>query len=148
MVTINTDASFYHEDGRAGYAFWISSDVGRFKKWGKLNTDCKKDPTYAEFFCIANAIHYTMLHPELKGKITKLHINTDSQKCINFFNSPSKCYTSRKHKPMRKAYRYIKKLTKNVDIKWQHVYSHTNNDDKRSFVNNWCDQMAKQGANL
>ena len=144
-ATINTDASYYHDTGAAGYAFWISCDVGRFKKWGKISAKCN-DPTYAELFCIANAIHYTVFHPELKGKITKIHINTDSQRSINILERPSKFYN--RHKTIMKAVKYIRKITKGIEIRLEHVRSHTGADDKRSYCNSWCDEKSKLGAKL
>lgn len=144
-ATINTDASYYHDTGEAGYAFWIASDAGRFKKWGKITAKCN-DPTYAELFCIANAIHYTVFHPELRGKLTKIHVNTDCERAMNIIRQPSKYYN--KHKEVQRAVKYIKRITKGISISLHHVRAHTGADDKRSFVNDWCDQKAKLGAKL
>lgn len=131
VVTINTDASYCHKRKAAGYAFWITSKEGRVKRAGKLR---KAETSFeAEAMAIANALHVFIT---LKLDCTYLIINTD---CANVI-------TAVKHRSPADVIKKISKLIDQTGIKkyeLRHVKAHSGKKDARSFVNEWCDKMAK-----
>ena len=151
LVTINTDASFYYKNNLpfldrnvGGYAFWITCNVGRFKKWGYLKTT-PYDSHAAEMMCIINALHFVHNHKEIWG-ISKVIVNTDSDYSI-------KCFTEKYRKP--KQFRNLKikfndYRTKNkYPIEFRAIKAHNTEDNSaRSYVNDWVDKHAKKGARL
>jgi ribonuclease HI len=139
LITITTDASYYHFTKESGYAFWISSNAGTFKKYGKLKiSECSLE---AELKCIANALYFAKNHKELWG-ISKIIVNTDSLNGICLLN---KKYRTKK-KRFTKILKEIFKQTKGIKTEYRFVRAHTDNSDKRSYTNNWADTYAKIGA--
>ena len=146
LVTVNTDGSYYPETGRGGYAFWISSNVGTFKGYGKLR-NCPGS-TEAELMAIANALHYLRHNKEIVG-VTKIIINTDCESLINVINNS---HTNRKpsiNKVRGAISHYIGKWQgKDSDYDVRHVKAHKKVESAREYVNDWLDKHAKIGANL
>lgn len=144
-ITINTDASFCPTQKVGGFAFWITSDIGRIKRMGGLKSvETAQD---SELKCLANAV-YVLLNSKLNnGSINKIYINSD---CLWMFQSIS--YSSG-NKIGRYITHTIYKIFENnhkkgVELKTRyelrHVKAHTNKLDKsRNWVNNWCDKNAK-----
>lgn len=137
-ITINTDASFDSETGAGGYAFWIVCNhfvikkAGFFK--GKTN-NCNE----AEVKCIANALSELCKQPNLP--ISKfLVINTDSKQGMSMIKQRKNKIGERTNDLWKTA---IKKIQAKVS-KFKHVKAHTNADNARSYVNNWCDEEAKK----
>lgn len=148
IVTISTDASFQRDHNLGSYAFWISSNEGRYQQYGVFKDPCLT-PTIAETKCILNAIYYlaTLKLPN----ITKLVINTDSLNSIYILKGMQfeiEKYKLRRHKQhiFKKRFDNMKKKYNIPEglIEFRHVKAHTNTNDKRSYVNSWCDMMAKQ----
>ena len=144
LVTINTDASWCPKEKVGGYAFWISSPWGKFKKYGKFKSKIH-DCTKAEMMCIANAIYYLSKKPFYR-EVKRIIINTDSLYSINYINSQK-----RNVKRWNKARGKIKHLTNlnNIELELRHVKAHTEDLSKpRVYVNDWCDRMSKKGRKL
>jgi len=157
-VTLNTDGSLdwgskQGSPGKAGYAYWISSDIGRFKKYGRL-PDCDNSMG-PELAAIAKGIYFIRNHPELK-KVTKIIVNIDCQPAIDWVKSVnSRKKSHKKHKGslqniarhhillmMREGYNNLHKVT----IEYRHVKAHTNDlSEARKYVNDWLDKKAKAG---
>ena len=143
---------FYPETGNAGYAFWIASNNGTFKKYGKLN-DCENS-NEAEMMAIANALHFVRTHPSLEN-CTKIIINTDSELAINCIN-PKYNYFGSKKRERHKRFRSIRGVMtkylgkykgKKCEFEFRHVKAHKKIESAREYVNNWLDKHAKLGAN-
>jgi ribonuclease HI len=158
-VTLNTDGSLEEcKTGvfvKGGYAFWISSDVGRFTSYGKCpDSDNSMGP---ELVAIAKGIHFIRNHPKLKF-VEKIIVNTDCVPGIDWIKNNKKGKPNCIHKGklqnvarhhifdmIRKGYKGLNK----VEIEFRHVKAHTNNlSNPRSFVNNWLDIHAKIGKKL
>lgn len=143
-VTVNTDASFSKITGHGSYAFWIVCDGFRIKRSGVFK-EKPRNPHEAEARAILNAMH--VLLKFLPG-IEVVYLNTDSLNCIHVFNKDKKNiqrYRLRYLFPYRDKLEKIKKENNQagVRIDFRHVKSHTGIDDKRSYVNEWCDTNAK-----
>lgn len=151
LCTISTDASFDSNTNKAGYAFLISCNVGRFSKAGPLKT--AKNITEAELMAICNSLHYLVNHKELYG-VSKVIFNVDFIAAKDFIFKHGGTTTSRK-KNKGKRYRQIvgkitnyigelRKSYKGTIIEFRHVRSHTNKDNKRTKANEYVDKLAVQ----
>lgn len=117
-ITINTDASFCPKTKVGGYAFWITSDLGRIKHSNIFN-GVLNNPSEAEMKCIINAVYFLSKKIDIANH--NIIVNTDCTSAI---------------KALR--IRFPK-------ISFRHVKGHQKGSlDKRSFVNNWCDAAAKE----
>lgn len=145
LVTINTDASFYYNEKAGGFAFWISTDVGRYKVSGALFN--VKNSHDAELKAIGNALAF--LKKANLPDVHKIIVNTDCKFAINSIKSHggNKVATSI-HNFIKDIRRYYKKHHGKWDdfIDFRYVAAHTGENDKRSFVNEWCDKEAKEWA--
>jgi len=160
LITLNTDGSLdwgakEGNPGKAGYAYWISSNIGRFKKYGRLpNCDNSMGP---ELAAIAKGIYFIRNHPELKNT-TKIIVNTDCEPAIYFVNYEGKNAKNKRHKGklqniarhhirrmIRKGYNDLHK----VKVEYRHVKAHTKDlSEARKYVNDWLDKKAKEGRSL
>jgi len=135
-VTINTDASF--KKGIGAYAYWIKCDHFTLKGSGYFK-DKVKDPSVAEAQCIANAI--VALTNYVKDlQFDYMVINTDSMWCVNGIKAPkNEIFTL-----IAGLLNKFKDKTNCNKLSVRHVKAHTGKKNKRSWVNNWCDQECKR----
>lgn len=155
LVTLNTDGSL-GEGNKAGYAYWISSNEGRFKSYGRPpNCDNAMAP---ELVAIAKGLHFIRNHPELK-KATKVIINTDCVPAIRWIKSINihkKKHRKHKGSLQNVARHHIWKICKKeynglptLKTEYRHVKAHTSDLSKpRSWVNDWLDKKAKEARSL
>lgn len=161
LVTLNCDGSLDYgakigKPKKAGWAYWISSDVGRFKNYGRC-PDCVNSMG-PELAAIAKGIHFIRNNPKL-NKATKIIINTDCEPAISWMRTiHRKRNSDKKHKGslhnvarhhiremVRKGYRDLPE----VKLEYRHVKAHTNDiSEARKWVNNWLDEKAKLGRFL
>lgn len=143
LVTINTDASFHPSLKYGAYAFWAICDDFKITKSGVFRKKCV-DPTDAEAKCIINAL--TVILKAHKG-ITKIIINTDSLNAIAFLTK-DKNHIRRyglSNSKLRQFQQYLSYLPiGKITIEYRHVKAHSGVDDRRSYVNEWCDAEAKR----
>lgn len=160
LVTLNCDGSidWGAKKGRkkkAGWAYWIASDVGRFKDFGRC-PDCTNSMG-PELVAIAKGIHFIRNHSELR-KATKIIVNTDCMPGINWMTKPWK---ERSHEQRRKHRSTLHNIARHhiiqmisegygglpkVDVEYRHVMAHTNDlSEARKWVNDWLDKKAKEG---
>ncbi len=143
LVTINTDASFHPSLKYGAYAFWAICDDFKITKSGVFRKKCV-DPTDAEAKCIINAL--TVILKAHKG-ITKIIINTDSLNAIAFLTK-DKNHIRRyglSNSKLRQFQQYLSYLPiGKIQIEYRHVKAHSGVDDRRSYVNEWCDAEAKR----
>jgi ribonuclease HI len=147
IVTINTDASFSRANKVGSYAFWIVCDLFIIKRHGMLKGRVER-PEDAEFKCIINALH-TLLKREQSLLATKIIFNTD---CLNVIHVMKKSKKEIKlYKldkwgyPLKEKFcNMLSKKMRKVQLDFRHVKSHVEIKDKRSYVNDWCDQKAKE----
>ena len=148
IITINTDASFSQYHSRGSYAFWISSDEGKFLKSGMLK-DKVVDATMSEMKCIYNAFYFIKKFNVHIG-CNKIIVNTDSLNSIHFFKNDEKAIKrygleSKQHKVLsQKLLTYIKNNFTNIDIEFRHVKAHEHTNSARNLVNDWCDKECKK----
>lgn len=151
IVTINTDASF-HPDYKVGaYAFWIVCNQGKMMQSGPLKD--ARDAQDAEMKCIANAL-YALNKSTFKG-VGYIVINTDCQYAIKAIKEKDKKYIGKRKDVVSVCDKVIFQLRTKYKIKpnkqrvkpfisWRYVPAHTEGEDKRTWVNNWCDKAAKK----
>lgn len=161
LVTLNTDGSvdfgaMIGKPKKAGWAYWISSDVGRFKDYGRC-PDCV-NTMGPELAAIAKGLHFIRNHKDLQ-KATKIIINTDCKPAISWVKSINRRRPKdKKHKGSlhniarhhillmcREGYRGLPE----VRLEFRHVKAHSSDlSEARKWVNNWLDEMAKKGRFL
>lgn len=151
VVTINTDASFHPEHRVGAYAFWIVCDQGKMMQSGALKD--ARHPQDAEMKCIANALY--ALNKSTFTNVKYIVINTDCQYGIYAIKNKDKKYMKGCEKVVSLIDKIISQLRKKYDIgpkvfrkktfiSWRYVKAHTEGEDGRSWVNNWCDKAAKK----
>lgn len=146
IVTINTDAAYHYQHKVGAFAFWIISDSGRIMHSAPFKTLVNSSDR-AEMQCIINAIQ--ALIQQNWVLINKIVINTDSLNSIHVFTndkSSIKKYNLQWASEMRGIFNSIKYHSplSNVPIKFNHVPSHKDTTTKRAWVNQWCDDKAKE----
>lgn len=121
-ITINTDASFCPDGKVGGYAFWVTSNLGRIK-YSNIFKRKPNNPSEAEIKCIINAVYILSSIIDLDNH--NVVINTDCTSAI---------------KALKKRF---------PRFAFKHVVAHQKGQvDRRSFVNNWCDREAKKQLKL
>jgi ribonuclease HI len=162
LVTLNCDGSidFGAMKGnpkKAGWAYWISSDVGKFKSYGRC-PDCTNTMA-PELAAIAKGIHFIRNHEKL-SKATKIIINTDCVPAINWvatFNRIPRKSDKQHNGTLQNIARFhIVQMVKEgynglpeVLTEYRHVKAHTGElSASRTWVNNWLDEKAKEGRFL
>lgn len=145
LVTINTDASFHHELKYGSYAFWAVCNNFKITRSGAFKKTCLSSDD-AESKCIINAIKCVLT---TKEPITKIIVNTDSLNAIALIKGDThhiRRYITRsktKFKHIKNAFMEVMRKHQ-VKIEFRHVKAHSGVDDKRSYVNEWCDKQAKK----
>lgn len=144
LVTINTDASFHNDYNAGAFAFWAVSDNFKLQKAGYFKKLCKSSDE-AEMKCIINAVTSTL---SSNKTISKAIINTDSLNSIAVFTNDKKHikrWSLKKYHPLRHQFNIAlkKHARKNIIIEFRHVKAHSEIEDARSYVNEWCDKNAK-----
>jgi len=148
LVTINTDASFHPTLKNGAYAFWAVSNDFKITKSGVFKSKCI-NPDDAEAKCIINALKIILLAH--KG-ITKIIINTDSLNAIALLKNDKEHIKKYMGNNMKMWSHIRKELNKVLNasfkgmglIEFRHVKAHSGINDKRSYVNEWCDLEAKR----
>jgi len=140
LVTITTDASYYHQHKIGGFAFWITSTLGRASLAGafKANIESSHD---AEFKSIINSLHYLK---KLNWPITDLYINTDSMSVITAIETGGG--KPQHAKDNLNSYQLILKELNNPRVSLRHVKGHLHTKTARHWVNSWCDKEAGKAA--
>jgi len=144
IVTINTDASFSRKHKLGAYAFWIVCDLGKMLKSGVVKN--AESIIHCEMAAIANAL-FLFKKSDLNKGVHKIIINSDCEQAFFHIKRKSKykegSYIYRKMREIK----YKSKSTRYPLYKFfnlRHVKAHTENNDSRSWVNNWCDKEAKK----
>jgi len=142
-ATINTDASFCPMTRAAGYALWISSDLGKVKKHDILKE--ARHSIEAEMQAIANAISVLQNHEFYRGKkFDKVWINSDCTHALKKIKSRSE---------ETDAEKFIKKTLDTIiaetgEFLCRHVKAHKMTGSSRSYVNDWCDRRSRESMKI
>lgn len=149
-ITINTDASYCNSTKVGGYAFWITTNIGRYKKYGELK-NTTNNSTEAELKAIANSLEYLKRLGFVD--ITKVYINTDSlgaitsiNNSINNLNGQSvlcKYIVKTMYDIVRQSNLRLTRLGLKNIFNLRHVKAHNYTGSRRTYVNEWCDEHAK-----
>lgn len=129
FCTVLTDASWCPHEHVAGWAVWIVCNNERYKRYD------------AFFEKVANA-----QEAEIKAIINGVHI---AKRVFNpdHYHVVSDCtgaMTALQGKGTTKEWQNIlTNITGDAMVTFKHVRAHTKGNDKRSWVNNWCDFNAK-----
>lgn len=145
LVTINTDASFHPKLKYGAYAFWAICNDLKITKSGVFRKKCI-DPDDAEAKCILNALYMVL---KSHNGLTKIIINTDSLNAIAYLTNDKEHTRRYRLSASRRAWYYrkfveLRKTYQKTPIEFRHVKAHTGINDRRSYVNEWCDSEAKR----
>lgn len=142
LATVNTDASYSHACGIGTYAFWITTPYHRYKKSGVLSGQVKSS-LHAEVKAIGNAVWFLVNRAPERHFLKKIIVNTDCQGAIHLLTK-GMADADHKYAELRnEVFSYLAYL-EGVKHELRHVKAHTDKDNARSYVNRWCDQMAKK----
>lgn len=147
IVTINTDASYNHQHKVGGYAYWIVYNGERTKTGGVLKESTSA--VEAEIKAIANAL-YRLIKLKYKN-VSLIIVNTDSTPAIERITGTRESKNEEINKTVTAINEYLNELRlynnvgkSNMEyVEFRHVKAHTKAKDKRSYVNDWCDKIAK-----
>lgn len=150
FVTVNTDAGFFSFDRVGSYAYWIRGHGITLKGSGMLKHKCES-PWHAEMKAMINALYAIRAngHPPIIGFI----FNRDNINAI----SGSKGHELKKRlkseisyfkidaiaRMGKQQFQNITKTQKEYAI-FRHVKAHSDVQDKRSYVNRWCDSECRR----
>lgn len=127
-ATVIADASFCPKTKAAGWAAWITPDVGvRIQRAGKF-LERPDDNNMAEAWAAMNGVAHAY---RIGARVILLQSD-----CLAVGRMVSKG-----------AYGYpAVRMTHfpDADIRFRHVRGHTTLGDRRSYVNRWCDAEAKR----
>lgn len=151
IVTINTDASFHPQYKVGAYAFWIVCNQGKIVQSGALKKG--KDSNDCEIQCIGNALYSVLMSNFTDVKY--IIINTDNKYAIEALRDKVKRRIKANPSACKMIDSIIGKLRRKYDIgprkhrakpfiDWRYVPAHTLGEDKRTWVNNECDRLAKK----
>ncbi len=148
FVTINTDAGFYPYDKVGSFAYWIRGHNIFLKGSGMFKNEVH-GAWHAEMQAMINALEvlrrsnpppiigFIFNRDNIYAKTGKTHELRKRLKIeISKFRSDA---VKRLGKPQFKS---LTKNQKNYSL-FRHVKSHTDTDDKRSYVNRWCDSQCR-----
>lgn len=142
-ITINVDASFHPQEKVGGYAFWIVCSKFVIKKGGMFKTN-PKNSTEAELMGIANAAYTLLKTPDLPY-CRLVVVNND---CLNAHEKIGQKSNNKIGKETANIFKQIRGVLyypgAQTKIHLRHVKAHSGIDDKRSYVNEWCDKEAKK----
>ena len=131
FCTVLTDASWCPDEFVAGWAAWLVCDEGRYTRY-----DAFLEPVPsahdAEIKAILNGIFIArrLFDPE------HFHVVTDCVGAIDTLSNKD----SRKYRQYNEL---LQSIVKSDKITFKHVKAHVKIQDKRSYVNDWCDFHAK-----
>lgn len=131
-ATVITDASFCNATKKAGWAAWIVIAGVRHKKYGAFKNKVDRSDL-SELYAAWNGI---FIARQLGA--TSILLQTDCEAAIQLLSGGVSDRQKRYMKRLRK-----KKHLDMSGVIFKHVKGHTDKDDARSYVNRWCDEMAK-----
>lgn len=131
LITINTDASFYHDTLSAGWATWIRYRGEKITYSGPLLTATTS--LDAEKMAIINALY---LVKKQGWEFEKIIVNTDCMSAIAHL-------TNRLPHDILSAIA-SEKISFLDKVEYRHVRAHTHTRVSRNWVNDWCDKEAKK----
>jgi len=146
FVTINSDAGFYHYDKIGSFAYWIRGN-GVYLKGSGVFKKQVQSPWHAEMQAMINALEALRMSkpPPIIGFIfNRDNINARSGKKNPLRAMLKKSIVKFKTDAIsRLGTKKFKELTANQKeyAIFRHVKGHSDVDDKRSFVNRWCDEQ-------
>jgi ribonuclease HI len=141
LVTINTDASYHPEHRIGAFSFWMVCNQGRHFGAGPLRGIIHHSHE-AEFKAVLNALHFLVNKTDWRG-VEWVIINTDNQEVFEMINGGPTREWARELKASFNALRRDMK----AKIEARKVKAHSGTEEKRKWVNNWCDKSAKQMLN-
>ena len=140
IVTINTDAGFYPNEKIGSYAFCIKGDDLFLKGSGIFKELCKNSLD-AEMKAIINALHVLKASGYKAEKIVvnRDNINAKSGKQSELQTKMSKIIRQIKIASISRSHpNYTGEY-----VSFRHVKAHKHTNNKRHWVNDWCDNRCK-----
>lgn len=148
-ITVFTDASFEERDMSAGGAFWAKGgSEGGTKKSGSFGITEATCSGTAECIASLKSIFFLLEDPQfhdlLRAKPSRLILVTDCQGVQQMLDRRQSAYM-RNHVVNDLCQDFWKAQTDlGFYFKCNWVKAHSSGKTARGWVNNWCDQQAKQ----
>jgi len=135
FATIYTDASSNNKQKIWSYAYYTRCDKGVYSGSGVVSEYCQ-DINYAEMYCIVKAVEESI---EKFRSISRILVVTDS---ISAQYSLWRGSKKPKYQNIIREFRQLEKKVEKIMIKW--TKGHRSDDSDRAYLNNKCDERAKQ----
>lgn len=149
-LTVNTDASYHKETWIWTYAYWIKWE-NLFYKWSWVFKEKVSSSTEAETRAIMVAV---WLLQRSNFKFKKIIFNRDNINAHHLKTKRGNTSINKVRWDLRQMLKDLYKIngvghrTHNSHYEYRHVRAHTNKDDSRSYVNDWCDRQCKKQLSL
>jgi ribonuclease HI len=136
-ATVITDASWCPHTNAGGWAAWINVNYPggghqRLNRSGNFNK-LVESSTWAEAYAAWNGI---WLAYQMGAR--DILVQTDCLELVQRNGRPSSVKGASELNCAKEAY------WPDARLRWRHVRGHTSGDDRRSWVNNWCDREARK----
>jgi len=140
LVTVIADASFDHDTGAGGYGYWAVSERRRRYGGGPFKSTARNN-NVAEMMALVNGVHLAFANSiALPGDV--ILAQTDCEAAILAFEGRRACMQD--EILLVEAMRRLLAVN-NATIRFRHVKGHTRGEKPRYWVNNLCDQLAREG---
>lgn len=137
-ITIFADASFCHQTGAAGIAFWVR-DSDRIERHSKSLTFAVQNSRIAESIALSTGIIWALNHFDPQPG-DRLSIQSDCMQALELIIGAAK---NRTEEEFRMADTVVSAVNRaGVTLHPKHVKGHQGGIDSRSHVNEWCDRAA------
>lgn len=144
IATVFTDASFCNREKLSGYGVWAKSGDGRGETFGGFYIGTPSVNVAELLASMAGIKHCLAEGIIIRGNA--IILKTDSLHVVNFINGDIKVNC-----PVHAQSSYSLNLVlekHDLLIKAQHVKGHSKNTHPRFWVNNKCDEIARQQMKL
>lgn len=129
FCTVLTDASWCPQEKVAGWAVWVVCNNERYKRYDAFFEKVASSRE-AEIKAIINGCYIAkrVFDP------THYHVVSD---CVDAMNALQGKFATNEWKDK------LTSIIGDTKITFKHVKAHSNTNDKRTYVNNWCDFQAR-----
>lgn len=144
VVTIFSDASFCHANQVGGWGFWMRTDTVVRRGGGPLFDVVSS--TQAEMWAVAKSLLFA-LEEGLIPRRARVVFGVDNQWVVDTMAGRLKFEKGNKDHPCYTPYMMVQEVRKKweVDVRCRKVKAHDSKADRRGYVNEVADQMAKAG---
>lgn len=144
LITLFSDASLCPHTRKGGWAGWLKSE-GRTVRGGGAFKRPLNDTSIAEAMAVVNALHLGARRGLIATGATVL-VQTDNDSIASVLQGTAKRRITATAAVVEDVARAFHTLVTGMEItiRWRHVKAHRGTVDRRSAVNDYCDEQARE----